>query len=83
MKTKTKKRTRKANKATCIVRHANLKPNGKPMGTFVISIDDGFVEYSFDAVLPDSESIAGIWDKIRAATGAPDHKGHIRQKHFE
>lgn len=37
-----------------------LKPNGVPIGTFFISINDGYVEYEFPLVLPQSLSIRQI-----------------------
>lgn len=44
-----------------------IKPNGKPCGTFVISIDDGYVEYSFDMSISPTQSINTIAQRIRRA----------------
>jgi len=44
-----------------------MKPNRSPYGTFIISIDDGFVEWSYAYKLPSTHSIDSVERRIRRA----------------
>lgn len=60
-----------------------VKPNGKPFGTFIISIDDGWVEYSFD-LSPRRKKICidDIWQAIRKKYRVKDVRPKERSRHF-
>ncbi len=49
-------------------------------GGFKISIDDGFVEYSYNWKLPSSWSIETVAKEISMRIGAPIGEGTIREK---
>lgn len=64
-----------------------VKPNGKEVGVFTISIDDGYCEWSFDMKLPVAMSINQIRNVITAQLGAVEvglgprlRKSHISFK---
>ena len=54
------------------------KPRGLKLGVFVISIDDGFVEYSYSVKPKDVGSINEIHKWICRVLGARKTKGKIR-----
>jgi len=56
-----------------------LKPNGRPNGTFVISIDDGYVEYSYDLRLR-SEKYSIDYEKI--FFNVRDKDGRLHESSF-
>jgi predicted transcriptional regulator len=61
------------------------KPNGLEIGTIVISIDDGFVEYAYQ-VKPKEDincSIGEIHRLICRILGAEETKGEIRTEHTD
>jgi len=62
----------------------SVKPNGKQVGTIVISIDDGWVEYAYDIVLSPSLSIAAIMQRIRKALKSKSVSvtGTLRTRHY-
>jgi hypothetical protein len=45
----------------------SVKPNGKEMGVFVISISDGYAKYSYDFNLNTRNSINSVLSRIRKA----------------
>jgi hypothetical protein len=57
-----------------------LKANGQPAGTFLITIDDGFVEYTYP-LRPRSKhwSIHKIYTTIRKAFRVREEQGTIRK----
>ena len=58
------------------------KPNGEPFGTFMISIDDGYVEYKYRlGVRFKHASIDKVWQRIRKQFRARDTVGEIRTRH--
>lgn len=78
MKTKKAKSTKKNTVAS--QEPKRLKPNGQPMGTFVISIDDGYVEYSFALEVDNAgdSCIGNVWDTIKDSFNAPDSVPMLR-----
>lgn len=42
-----------------------VKPNGEQLGDFIISIDDGFVEYSYRISLDSGRTIRSIQNDIK------------------
>ena len=56
-----------------------LKPNGKPMGVFVVSIHDGYCEYSYDLKPGKDCSIWDVWKKISKAFKQPRLKEGIKR----
>jgi hypothetical protein len=53
----------------------NIKPNGEPMGTFIISINDGFVEYSYKLPIRNKKAfINSIWQRLRKQYRIKDQK---------
>ena len=67
----------------CKTHTCKLKPNGMPVGTFIISIDDGYVEYKYE-VTPTPRSkhlcIDSMYKIIRQALRAKKSDGLIRHK---
>ena len=62
---------------------SELKPNGKPFGTFLVSIDDGFVEYQYELKLRGRHiSILKVWERLRKAYRARQSVGTIRTNHM-
>ena len=62
---------------------SELKPNGKPFGTFLVSIDDGFVEYQYELKLRGGKhTIHEVWEKLRKAYRVKQSYGHIRTKSY-
>ena len=55
-----------------------LKPNGLDIGVFVISIDDGYVEYSYHIKPEESCSISEVHKCICCVLGAKKEEGKIR-----
>ena len=57
-----------------------LKPNRRPLGEFLISIDDGYVEYTY-GVTPRSKhhSIDSLYTQLRRAVRAKKMPGVIRE----
>jgi len=57
-----------------------LKANGQPVGTFLVTIDDGFVEYTYP-LRPRSKhwSIHKIYTKICKAFRVREEQGAIRK----
>ncbi len=60
------------------MRDRRKKPNGVEIGTFFISIDDGFVEYQYKLRIPNSLSIALIHEKVCEVLLSKKFKGRIR-----
>lgn len=63
---------------------AHLKPNGQSFGTFLISIDDGYVEYTYPIKLGDgvqATCIAGVYKRICDALNADVCEGHMRPRY--
>jgi hypothetical protein len=62
----------------------SLKPNGQPTGTFLLSIDDGYVEYVY--VLPlrwKAANIDRVYQRIRKALRLREQTGKIRTRHWD
>lgn len=57
------------------------KPNGKHDGTFVISIDDGYVEYAYDLDISNKHSIGSVFRKIAKAFKVNAGQGRLRTQH--
>lgn len=57
-----------------------LKPNKQPFGTFVISIDEGYVEYSYPMHIGSHNSIVNVERKIRRALRCKKVNGFIRKE---
>ena len=55
------------------------KPTGLPIGAFKISIDDGYVEYSYSVRPEETQSIDGIHKWICRILGAKREDGEIRE----
>ena len=57
-----------------------LKPNGQPSGTFLVTIDDGYVEYTYP-LRPRSKSwsVHKIYTVIRKAFRVREEEGKIRK----
>jgi hypothetical protein len=55
-----------------------LKPHGQPPKVFTISIDDGYVEYSYDMRLSKDTSILAVERKIRRALRCRKAVGRMR-----
>jgi len=55
-----------------------IKPNGQPSGVFTISIDDGYVEWSFNMKVGANKNIAMVERKIRRALHCKKDHGKIR-----
>lgn len=68
-------------KSKTITIETTLKPNGQPMGTFLLSIDDGFVEYVYP-LRPRAKgvSIDCLHKRICKALGAKKCIGEIRKE---
>jgi hypothetical protein len=58
---------------------AYRKPNGEAIGTLLISIDDGFVEYVYRVRPRESMSISDVHDRICVAIRSRRMKGKIRR----
>lgn len=54
------------------------KPNGKRLGIFRISIDDGYVEYAYDLDVGEDNSIDSVYHIIRNTFGDRTRKGRLR-----
>ena len=63
---------------TCKPTSKELKPNGMPMNTFLISIDDGWVEYRYKLNGCKNESICTMYEKIRRIFKSRKDNGEIR-----
>lgn len=60
----------------------SIKPNGEPTGTFLLSIDDGYVEYTYRLPLRwKRASIDRVYQRIRKALRLREQKGWIRTRH--
>lgn len=59
----------------------DLKPNGKPDGVFVISIDDGYCEWSYDLEIDPSNSISNIIERIAILFSANANNPRERINH--
>lgn len=60
-----------------------LKPNGKPIGVFMVSIDNGWVEYVHEVKVPRKlASIYAVYQVIRKALRAKESPGLIRKRHW-
>jgi hypothetical protein len=58
----------------------DIKPNGEPMGMFLISIDDGYVEYTYRLPLRMKRaSIDKVYQRIRKAFRVREQIGQIRK----
>jgi hypothetical protein len=60
------------------MKKTHIKPNGKPFGIFTISINDGFVEYSYDAKVNGSESIESLLKKMAKGAKIKPMEGVLR-----
>lgn len=59
-------------------RTAGRKFHPSPRGNFVVSVDDGYVEYSYGWELPEEWSIDTVVRKMSAVLGPPSSPGEIR-----
>jgi len=62
----------------------SLKPNSQPFGTFLLSIDDGYVEYVY--VLPlrwKAATIDRVYQRVRKALRLREQPGKIRTRHWK
>ena len=61
-----------------------LKPNGQPFGTFLITVDDGYVAYTYP-LRPRSKSwsIDAMYQTIRKAFRVREESGYISKPNPE
>jgi len=60
-----------------------LKPNGERVGVFFVSIDDGYVEWTYKLKLDANgvNSVGSIWQVLRKAYRVRDVKPVMRMLH--
>ena len=57
-----------------------LKPNGQPMGTWLISIDDGWVEYRYKVRVSKRMCIEEVYARIRKMLRCRKEQGELRMR---
>ncbi len=62
---------------------ADKTPSGRKHGVFLISIDDGYVEYSYTMHAGKDLSIANVHEKIARALNCKRTDGTMRSRHWK